>query len=120
MSIGTTLHPTETAGDGQRIIQSPYLHASSGDKVDRRINCRQCGFPVDLDKRATGDEFYTNDATVTTKTQTFTPPRGALQTDTFGEPQSDRGAGCPLCRSINPEGRLRGKRFGRGINLEGL
>jgi len=114
------VHPTETSGDGQPIIQSRYLHLSSGDTVDRRINCAQCGMIVNLDTRATGDDIYNLDASITTTTQSFTPPRGISQSDTFGNPQDDMGSGCPLCRSKNPEGRLRGKRFGSGINLEGL
>src|ERR1700724_1675198 len=111
MDLAHRLHPGETAGDGEVIEQSYYLHLSSGDKVDRRVNCAQCGFPVNLDTRATGDNMYNLDASITTTTQTFTPPRGKLQSDTFGNPQDDIGSGCPLCRSMNPEGRLRGKRF---------
>lgn len=117
MSFGASLHPTETAGDGKTIVQSRY--PKPGDPKDRRVNCSQCGFSVDMDRRATGDDLYNLDATIITITQSFTPPRGTLQSDTFGEPQSDTGSGCPLCRSMNVTGVGRGKRFGSGINLEG-
>lgn len=119
MPIGSNIHPTETSGDGKVIEQSKYIKKT--DRLDNIVNCAQCGFPVNLDKRSTGDDFYTLDASITTSTETFTPPGpGTSQSDTFGEPADDPGKGCPLCRSMNPRGINRNKRFGSGINLENL
>lgn len=118
MSFGHSIHPSETAGDGKIIEQSRYIKKT--DKVDRRINCAQCGFPVDLETRATGADSYDLPEPVSS-TETIDPPGpGISQSDTFAEPVDDRGAGCPLCRSMNPQGVNRAKPFGSGINLEGL
>ena len=94
------LHPGPDSSDGRVIDQSHYIKKS--DRIDRIIECAQCGWNVDLSKRAQGDSLGAI-GNPTIKTSTFTPPRGALQTDTYGDPV-DTNSGCPFCNSLNPKG----------------
>ena len=113
--IGEAVHPTETAGDGRRIEQS--LSIKPTDRPDRHIQCAQCGFQVDLDKRATGDSLGAI-GTPTARSQTVNPPKpGVSFTDQFADPV-DTNTGCPFCNSLNPTGQLRNKLWGSGVNLE--
>lgn len=110
------IHPSETSGDGRVIEQSRYIKKT--DKLDRIVNCAQCGFPVDLNKRATGDSLGLPDPSTTS--ETVSPPEPGIEyTSYYGDPVST-GSGCPLCRSMNVTGKYRNKLFGSGKSIEGL
>lgn len=99
-----SVHPTPSASDGEEIEQSHYIKKS--DKLDRMIECAQCGFIVDLSKRSTGASLGAiGDPTITTNSGT-PPAPGILFTDTFGDPV-DTHSGCPLCNSMNPRAKGR-------------
>ena len=98
------VHPTETADSGKTQSQSRYIKAS--DTLDRICLCAQCGFPVDLKTRPSGDS-YGAVGNPTIKTENVTPPRGATYVNTYGDPNATQG--CPLCGTLNPQARGRGQ-----------
>lgn len=115
--IGESIHPSPSAGDGRPIEQSRFIKKS--DKLERIIQCAQCGMFVDLNKRATGDSLGAIGAPQA-KTGTVNPPKPGISfVDNYAD-VSDTNSGCPFCNSLNPQGRLREKRFGSGINVENL
>lgn len=115
--IGSNVHPSPTAADGKPVDQSRYIKGQ--DRLDNVIQCAQCGFYVDLDKRSIGDSMGAiGDPTLSS--ETVTPPSpGVSETEYFGDPV-DANAGCPFCNSMNPKGRLREKDFGTGKSVENL
>lgn len=114
--IGQSVHPEANAGDGKVIEQSVSIKKT--DPMDRRIQCAQCGFYVDLDTRATGDSLGAITAPESLTTETITPPGpGIAMSDTFADP-IDTNSGCPFCNSMNPQGKRRDALFGTGVNLE--
>jgi len=99
------LHPTETADTGKLQTQSRYIRKS--DSLDEILLCAQCGFPVDLKTRPTGDSWGAIGAP-TIKTETVTPPfNGVAYTNTYGDPVG--GPGCNFCGSLNPQAKGRGQ-----------
>lgn len=105
---GSAIHPTESAGDGSLIDQSRYIKKS--DNLDKIIECAQCGYPVNLDRRSTGPSMGAiAEGSATAKTGTGTPPGpGIAFTDAYADPV-DTNSGCPLCNSMNPKGIGRGR-----------
>jgi hypothetical protein len=100
-----SLHPSESARDGKIIEQSIYIKKT--DKLDNMIECAQCGFMVDLNRRATGPSMGAI-GSPTPKSATVSPPSpGVSSTDQFADPV-DTNSGCPFCNSMNP------KAIGRG------
>lgn len=125
---GVAVHPTPTAADGEEVEQSHYI--KKADKLDRYIYCAQCGYPVNMAKRSTGDSLGAI-GNPTLKVTTFYVPSPSLavgtlpspikgpetegantlhggvasisETDKFGDPV-DTNSGCPLCNSMNPQG----------------
>src|SRR6266403_6309130 len=103
--IGASVHPSPSASDGRPIEQSRYIKKS--EKLDAMIQCAQCGFIVDLTKRATGDSLGAiASGSATQVTTSFTPPLGASFTDQYADPV-DTNSGCPFCNSMNPKGKGR-------------
>ncbi len=47
------------------------------------------------------------EGSATQLTSTFTPPRGAAQTDQYADPV-DTNSGCPFCNTMNPQATGRG------------
>jgi hypothetical protein len=100
-----SVHPTETAGDAKVIEQSIYIKKT--DKLDNMIECAQCGFIVNLDRRSIGPSMGAIPAAAA-KTGTISPPGpGTPTTDNYADPV-DTNSGCPFCNSMNP------KAIGRG------
>ena len=138
---GHSIHPSPSAGDGDIIEQSTSLKSS--DKKENFIECAQCGFLVNLDKRASGDSLGAiGTPSFTKQIITFPVPTGSdpnvkstnggfgpheeasgvgtvgnKTSDTFGDP-IDTKNGCPFCNTMNPKGKKRDALFGTGINLE--
>jgi hypothetical protein len=105
--IGIPLHPTPSAGDGKVIEQSHHIPRT--DKLDKMIECAQCGFIVDLSKRSTGGSMGAiPEGSATPLSSTFTPTGGVAETDTYADPV-DTNSGCPFCNSMNPRATGRGK-----------
>lgn len=101
------VHPTESAGDGLVIEQSRYIKKS--DKLDNMIECAQCGFIVNLDKRSTGPSMGAI-GSPTAQTGTIVPPKpGISATDNYADPV-DTNSGCPFCNSMNPRAIGRGSK----------
>lgn len=95
------LHPSETAREGKVIEQSVYIKRS--DNVDHIVECAQCGFMVNLNKRSIGPSLGAI-GNPTASSATVSPPSpGVSFTDTFADPV-DTGSGCPFCNSMNPKG----------------
>lgn len=102
-----SLHPSESAGDGLVIEQSRYIKRS--DRLDNIIECAQCGWNVDLNKRSTGPSMGAI-GTPTSKSGTVTPPNpGISVTDNYADPV-DTNSGCPFCNSMNPRAIGRGSK----------
>lgn len=110
-----SVHPGPNAGNGRLIDQSLYLKKS--DKKDNFVQCAQCGWYVNLDERATGDDLGLPDPT--TSSDTVKPPAPGISfTENFGVPVVTQ-SGCPFCRSLNVKGKLRDRLFGSGVSIEG-
>jgi len=100
------VHPGPNAGDGREIVQSRYIKKS--DTLDDMIACAQCGFIVDLKKRATGpSQGAIPSGSATQKTGTISGPGLVTTTDYYADPV-DTNSGCPLCNTMNPRATGRG------------
>ena len=115
-------HPTETADTGKLQSQSFYIKKS--DIPDEIVLCAQCGFPTDLRQHPSGDSYgAVGNPCITTQGYRFPSPRldpgisgtvysqniyfGVFVVDTISDPQPT--AGCPLCGTLNPQGKGRGQ-----------
>ena len=116
------VHPTPTADTGKLQTQSRYIKKS--DSLDEILLCAQCGFPLDLKVRSTGDSYgAVGNPSITTQGYRVPSPRldpgingtvfsqniyfGVFVVDTIGDPQPT--AGCPLCGTLNPQAKGRGQ-----------
>ena len=104
-------HPTETAGSGKLQDQSRYINPA--DLLDQNIECAQCGFIFDLRTHPSGDSYGAVGAP-TIKSESVAAPfwmpvgfKTVSYTNTYGDPQPT--AGCPLCGTLNPQAKGRGK-----------
>lgn len=127
------VHPSPTASTGRSIKQSTSI--KPGDPSERRIECAQCGWPVNLDQHAmgnTGGDGATGGVQFQDVSHSFTNTEAKLpiglrgistftaSSRTVTEPVVSSGTGCPFCGSTNSAGHLRGDDASWGrINLEG-
>ena len=113
------VHPSPSASTGRGILKSVFQQ--SQDPVDRRIECAQCGFNLNLDAVAQGDAAETDSTTqesgVSQKSVQVTglytsagslplPLQGvsANYVGTFTHTEPVVTAGCPMCGSYNGRG----------------
>lgn len=102
------MHPSPSARDGREIEQSRYIKRA--EKLDRIIECAQCGFMIDLNKRSTGGSMGAIPSGGASQLMgSGTPPGpGIAFTDTYADP-IDTNSGCPFCNTMNPQAKGRGR-----------
>ena len=104
-SIGSHVFPTPTAGNGRLRPSSAKTGSGQGLSSAKRIaKCKQCGFPVDLNKTAhSGGDYEGNGGLggVVKSTISATLLNGQTFTEEWGDRSVDRGSGCPHCGSRN-------------------
>jgi hypothetical protein len=104
------IHPTETGGDGRRIIERQQ---KPGDPVKHIIKCYQCGYSFMEDRdemsesETDGNELVTTTVTIANTQSKLPKPlqgmtRWALTSRNVVEPNVT--SGCPLCGTYNPTG----------------
>lgn len=113
-----SLHPSDSAGDGQPILKARY--SDPRDKPDHHRACAMCGFQFDDDVNQKGDSLFSPGIQYTAPvTATVNVPRaGVAFSDTTVEPSVV--SGCPFCGTYNPEGRLIDREFGSNVDITNL
>ena len=105
-----SVHPTESADSGKLQHQSFFIKKS--DIPDQIVECAQCGFLVDLRQHPSGDSYGAVGNPLINTDNVGAPfwqdPTVQVPSyvETYGDPQPT--AGCPLCGTLNPQGKGRG------------
>lgn len=111
------IHPSQTAGTGRAIKKQ---NEAPGDRVDRRIECGQCGFRFDPDRDTEGDSgsdesvggITPQTVTIAISNDQDNLPVHLRGMDTFSATSRDVidpvvSSGCPFCGTWNPRAQFR-------------
>ena len=97
--------PSETAGRGRIVSNNRSTGAGQGKpSFKRKVHCRQCGFPADLnrDDNSGGSEDGNGGVgAITYTTSTITDRYGNTYTVASRDSAMRKGGGCPFCGSKN-------------------